>query len=342
MLKIASFNLFNYIEPPLACYDFDRIYDQQQWQKKQCWIRDYLSLHQPDVIGLQEVFSPQSLQQLLAECGYPYFAVVDQAELISDYIYRSPVVAIASRYPISAIEAVSADNALAVAMGLSASFQFSRKPLRASIELPHLGTTDCYVVHLKSKRGLFDREDLDASEPAKVVDAFSKQICGDWGSSIQRGSEAALLAHGILERRLATSYPVVLMGDFNDVLSATKGNGILNHLTMNTLAFNNDPQIQAIVSAHALRDSWQLYQAASHGQPSAQPPLRPPTHYYQGQGSVLDYILLSSEFDAQYPRSSVEVSDYHCYDHHLINPIFDRDSESTDHAIVQINLKLRS
>ncbi|WP_413692707.1 hypothetical protein [Psychromonas sp. KJ10-2] len=31
--KVATFNLFNYLAPPDAFYDFDRIYSAEQWQK---------------------------------------------------------------------------------------------------------------------------------------------------------------------------------------------------------------------------------------------------------------------------------------------------------------------
>ena len=70
--------------------------------------------------------------------------------------------------------------------------------------------------------------------------------------------------------------------------------------------------------------------------------VRTPTHYFGGNGSVLDYILLSCEFDASYQDSLFEVSAYHTYNRHLINSIFDRDGESTDHGIVLATLTLRS
>ena len=70
--------------------------------------------------------------------------------------------------------------------------------------------------------------------------------------------------------------------------------------------------------------------------------VRTPTHYYGGGGSVLDYILLSYEFDASYQDSLFQVSDYDTYDRHLINPIFERDGESTDHGVVLVTLTLRS
>jgi len=96
-LKIATFNLFNYLEPPNAYYDFDRIYSAEQWQKKQRWLTEYLREYQPDIIGFQEVFSAESLKKLITSQGYGYFEVVDQPQVIDDFIYKRPVVAIASR-----------------------------------------------------------------------------------------------------------------------------------------------------------------------------------------------------------------------------------------------------
>ncbi|WP_406675924.1 hypothetical protein [Shewanella benthica] len=63
--------------------------------------------------------------------------------------------------------------------------------------------------------------------------------------------------------------------------------------------------------------------------------------YYFAKGSVLDYILLSSEFDAKNDLSLAEVGRYETYDRHLINPSFEHDSQSTDHAPVMITLAIR-
>ena len=70
--------------------------------------------------------------------------------------------------------------------------------------------------------------------------------------------------------------------------------------------------------------------------------MRTPTHYFGAGSSVLDYILLSCEFDAGYHDSLYQVSAYDTYDRHLINPIFERDGESTDHGIALVTLTLRS
>jgi endonuclease/exonuclease/phosphatase family metal-dependent hydrolase len=373
-LKIATFNLFNYLEPPNAYYDFENIYSAEQWLKKQGWISDYLIQHQPDVIGFQEVFSPESLQRLVAIQGYPYFSVIDSPDIVDDFIYRDPVVAIASKFPLLDVQAIQADQSLVALLGLPAEFSFSRQILRATITLPHIGNTDCYVVHFKSKRPMLEHDDDTSLSPEKnIIEKLKHQVLGSWGSSIQRGSEATLLLANMIERREVTQYPMVLMGDFNNNLA----DGILSQLLTNQLRFASNIDCVAYLANYCLQDAWQLYQnvqrnnfynaavecpnmtnkpvevtdtelvAVDNSQSQCSTTTfeempRPPSHYFGASGSVLDYILMSCEFDASYHDSMFEVHQHDTYDQHLINPIYERDSQSTDHGIVMVTLALRS
>jgi len=348
-LKIATFNLFNYLEPPNAYYEFERIYSAEQWQKKQRWIADYLSEYQPDIIGFQEVFSTESLKNLVKSQGYNYFAVVDQPLVIDDFIYKKPVVAIASRYPIVGVAAVKPDIVLAQTLGLSDDFSFSRKVLRATVDVPHLGNCDCYVVHFKSKRSMIelDEHNKNLSPEQTIIESLKAQVAGGWGSTIQRGSEATLLMIDMIARREATTNPMVLMGDFNNTLA----DGVLSHLLTHTLRFVSAIDRDAYLAKYCLHDAWNLFQSALTNDASQaidsneehkEKVVRTPTHYFGAGSSVLDYILLSCEFDASYHDSLYQVSAYDTYDRHLINPIFERDGESTDHGIALVTLTLRS
>jgi endonuclease/exonuclease/phosphatase family metal-dependent hydrolase len=336
--------MFNYLEPPNAYYDFERIYSAEQWGKKQRWVVEYLREYQPDIIGFQEVFSPESLKKLVATQGYEYFAVVDQPIVIDDFIYRSPVVAIASRYPIANVAAVKPNIELARTLGLANDFSFSRKVLRATVEVPHIGNCDCYVVHFKSKRSMIELDESNKTRSAEktIIESLKAQVAGSWGSTIQRGSEATLLMVDMIERRETTGNPMVLMGDFNNTLA----DGVLSHLLTNTLRFVSSIDRDAYLAKYCLNDAWDLFETAVTNETSETDvevkPIRKPTHYFGAGSSVLDYILLSCEFDASYHDSLYEVSAYDTYDRHLINPIFDRDGESTDHGIVLVTLTLRS
>ncbi|MDN2662594.1 endonuclease/exonuclease/phosphatase family protein [Psychromonas sp. 14N.309.X.WAT.B.A12] len=336
-IKVATFNLFNYLAPPDAFYDFDRIYSAEQWQKKENWIASYLQKHQPDIIGFQEVFSIEALEILVKKQGYEYFAVVDKPTVIDDFIYRDPVVALVSKFPIVSVSSVAVDTELAMQLGLTAEFDFSRQVVRATVELPHLGLCDCYVVHFKSKRAAWQAEpDPLTSLEGKVIEQFKAQVAGGWASSIQRGSEATLLMMHMVARRAKTGNAMILMGDFNNPLQ----DGILAHLSTPNLLFNNDQQQQQLMQFYTLRDAWDLYES-NQTLISEQPLKRAATHYFGQSSSVLDYILLSSEFDTKAQSNFFEVSDYVNTDKHLINPSFEIDGESTDHAVVSICLTLR-
>ena len=295
---------------------------------------DYLKNQQPDIIGFQEVFSINELKQQVNAEGYLYFAVVDEPTVIDDFIYRDPVVAIASRYKIVDVSQVEAEQDDILAMGLSDNFNFSRSIIRATLEVPHLGHVDCYVVHFKSKRSmLYHQDDESHSEQQNLVMQLKSQALGRWASSIQRGSEAALLLVEFIKRRAHSNNPVIVMGDFNNELH----DGVLNHLIADHLRFSGHRKNSLSRSEFKLQDSWQLYQRHVVTEND-----REATHYFGSSSSVFDYILLSREFDAGFQGSFFEVVDYHTYDQHLINPQFAYDDQSTDHGVVMVTMKLRS
>jgi endonuclease/exonuclease/phosphatase family metal-dependent hydrolase len=370
-VRIASINLFNFIAPPDAYYDFENIYSHEQWAKKLAWFKAFFEENQPDVVGFQEVFSPDELQALMESMGYPYFAVLDSPELISDYVYKSPVVALASRFPIVDMALVAPAPQLSQHIGVVADFGFSRKPLRATLALPQLGHCDVYVVHLKSKRSDLGQGSELVTELNGGADLMARQALGKVASNLQRATEAALLFHQIMMRRQRTSQPVILMGDFNDSLSSSALEAFKvspKHIYRadiedKTLKSMFDTQLTQALNHFCLFDSYDLYrQSVKLNQNLLQdefessvgdadkvinPALqldtwqRPSTHYFGNTGSVLDYILVSSEFDASQNASLAEVVNYQTFDRHLVRPDYERDNMSTDHAPVMMTLAVR-
>ncbi|WP_418358163.1 endonuclease/exonuclease/phosphatase family protein [Shewanella basaltis] len=360
---VVSINLFNFIEPPYAFYDFENIYSDKQWQKKCAWLSDFINQSQPDIIGFQEVFSPDALAKLTQSLGYEYFVALDEPEVISDYVYRSPVVAIASKYPIVDSVNVSPDPQWITQLGLADTFAFSRKPLRATIQLPVFGPCDCYVIHLKSKRSGVSRDDMSESGLQGGPDFVARQVLGWWASSLQRGSESALLCHQMLMRRQQSQQPFMLMGDFNDTL----GSELLAAFNHQLRVFRSDiedPQLaklgetslMAELHQSSLYDSYELFIAATKcnatlaqdefesaslldDEPHA---VRQATHYYGNTGSVLDYILVSSEFNPAQQQNLAHIIDYQTFDRHLVRPDYERDSDSTDHAPVMMRFAVRT
>ncbi|BCN26038.1 endonuclease/exonuclease/phosphatase family protein [Vibrio alfacsensis] len=310
-ITFVTANLFNFIAPPDAFYDFENIYSQDQWQDKLAWTKSQLAQLNPDIVGLQEVFSIEETKTFFNQIGYEHFATVDTPHVEGDYIYSRPVVAVASRFPIDHIEAVSFDRQSLQAFGDIQAPDFSRKPICAHVIHPIVGHIAIFVTHLKSQRPA----DSDST------DETSRPIAR-WLSTQQRGWEAAMLRDAMNKQYANKPMPMVLMGDMNQPITDTSVNSALVE------KYRDD------VSGLRLTDGWDL---------QIVPPLtsRPATHYHFAKGNVLDYILLSQEFDAHEDVSIAEVTDYQVLDQHLINPSFERDKNASDHAFVALTVEIK-
>lgn len=302
-LRFSSLNLQNFAAPPLASYEFDNIYSQAQWQQKTNWLRRTIVAASPDVLVLQEVFSVIELKQLLLELGYSHFAAAAEPLLVDGHFYLQPVVAIASRYPLKQHRLPDPDTALLKALGLH-HFQFSRTPVAATVYLPGIGACDFYGVHLKSRRAL-----------TAVLEQGGSDMLGRFAASAQRGYEAAILMELLHRQQQQNGYPVVLAGDFNDNLHSA----FLQPLLLPGAALQ-------------LTDCWDLWSEA--------PAQRPATHYYGAKGSVLDYLLLSADFDDRQAHKLACVTQVQITDTHLLRPDYQLDAYSSDHAMVTVTVQL--
>ncbi|MGR2668733.1 endonuclease/exonuclease/phosphatase family protein [Vibrio campbellii] len=310
-ITFATANLLNFVAPPGAYYDFENIYSLDDWQDKLTWTKSQFDQLNPDIIGLQEVFSIDETQTFFAEIGYQYFACVDTPHIEGDYIYSRPVVAVVSRFPIESFEAVTFDKDTLNAFDDIDAPPFSRKPVRATIIHPIIGHICVYVTHLKSQRPADSETPEQASRPI-----------ARWLSTQQRGWEATMLCDAMQKHYANNPMPTLLMGDMNQAITQTSVNNVLVE------------QYGDSVTDLRLCDGWELQVA-----PSLEP--RPATHYHFAKGNVLDYILLSQEFDAHADVSIAEVTNYKVLDTHLINPSFERDKNASDHAFVALTVEIK-
>lgn len=302
-LRIATLNLLNYLAPPNAYYQFDNIYDQQQWQAKQRWLDGHIRLLNADIIGFQEVFSPSELKAQCARLGYPYFACLSQPIIESDYVYSHPPVALASRLPIVERRCVGAGRISATPPG----FGFSRVPLHCTIVTPKLGLLDVIVVHLKSKRAMLE---VNQDQPTLLVEQAREM--GRWMSTMQRGSEAQVLTHYVQNMQSQFARACVVMGDFNQDLA--------------------QPELACLTRSGLLADSY-LLQRTLDG-------TRPATHYYGETGNIIDYILVSQACVPDSALRQAQVEMVSVYDQHLVSPDFSHDQFASDHASVCMTLSI--
>lgn len=299
--SIATLNLFNYLAPPNAYYQFDNIYTSDEWQGKQAWLGAYLKQLNSDMVGFQEVFSSDELKQQTQALGYRYFACLDEPKVESDYVYSQPPVAFASRFPI-----ISSTKVDSIALrNMKTGRQFSRAPLHCVVQVPNLGLVNVLVVHLKSQRS-----SIEESEEMSSDQRHQASVHGRWLSTQQRGGEAEMLSHYVGQLRREQRRPTIVMGDFNHDVSSQELQSLANK-----------------GSLQKLTDSVSLQRFPSNS--------RQATHYYGEKGNVLDYILVSSDFTSASAQQSVEVDRVDIFDQHLVSPSFEHDRYASDHAAVK-------
>lgn len=207
-IRLGTFNLFQFVEPPYSWYTKKDKFNQRQWLEKTTWIQKQIIKMDCDIIGFQEVFSRDALQSLVKALGFEYFISVDVAKLSSNnpYKYVSTTVALASKYPITTTQEVKAHED---------TFKFSRLPIKARITLPNEEEILVYVCHLKSNRlnafeHVFNAQDTLAHKKALVF----KDLENKYSLALkQRLQEASALFYDIEKSKHS---PTVLLCDLND------------------------------------------------------------------------------------------------------------------------------
>ncbi len=311
-IRLGTFNLFQFVEPPYSWYTKKEKFNQQQWVEKTTWIKQQILKMDCDIIGFQEVFSRKALKKLVAELGFDYFKVVDVAKLSKNnrLKYVTTTVAIASKYPIINIQVVDGQNDL----------KFSRIPIKAMISLPNEKELLVYVCHLKSNRNnefeyLFN-ENHDLAHKKKLV--FNTLEDKHSSSLKQRLSEASSL---FLDIKQYKNSPIVLLCDLNDKEFSITIDALTNS------QYHDDKSLEHVVLHDA---SYQYKQEVHNPHPEAKEPKRKATSHFLGKGNVLDYIFISNDL-------TQKVTNYSVFDEHLEE---NRDGSllTSDHAQVVCEL----
>ena len=296
-IKLGTFNLFQFAEPPYSWYTKKEKFNQEQWVEKTTWIKKQITKMDCDIIGFQEVFSRDTLKNLVKELGFNYFETVDVAKLYKN-TYVTTTVAIASKYPISNMQKVKAHNPSFKKHNFKGHFNFARKPIKATITLPNKTELLVYVAHLKSNRlneyeYIFNKEH-DLKHKKEIV---SKALENTNATSLQqRLCEASSLFFNI---KKVKNRPTVLLCDFNDKEFSLTIDALSNH------KYHDDESEEDFLLHDA---SYQYKQIVDNPHPEAKEPQRKPTSYFLGKGNVLDYIFISNHFD---------VTNYVVLDEHL-------------------------
>jgi len=299
-LKLGTFNLFQFVEPPYAWYNKKSKFTSSQWQEKTTWIKEQVLKMNCDIIGFQEVFSRDALESLVKELGFNYFVTVDSAKtsIHDPQKYITTTVALASKYPMINVESVKVHQASLKKHLFTEAFEFSRLPIKATLQLPNKKELLVYVCHLKSNRlnefeHIFRKEHTLVHKKELVFKALKE---GYANALKQRLCEASSLFYDLQKSQ---QKPTLFLCDLNDKEFS---------LTIDALAnpkYHNETSIEQFLLEDA---SYHYQEKIVNPHPEQKEATRKPTSYFQGKGHVLDYVFVSKHF---------KVTNYKVLDEHL-------------------------
>ena len=308
-IRIGTFNLYQFVEPPYSWYTKREKFTPQEWEEKIAWIKQQVVDMNCDIIGFQEVFSKKALKTLLDELGFKYFKTIDSAkkDKKNENVYISTTVALASKYPIKNLKRIEIDFSALKKHYLNDFFKFAREPIKATICLENQKELDVYVCHLKSNRDnefeyVFTKNSTLNEKKEKVKKALEE----NYSISLkQRLCEASSIFSDISR----TKNPAVLMTDLNDKEFSITIEALTNEKYHNENLIKDD---------YLMLDAYDYFEKKIYNpHPEQKEIKRTPTSYFAGKGNVLDYIFVSNLFDKNKPNSLGKISSYEVFDKHL-------------------------
>jgi len=308
-IRLGTFNLYQFAKPPYSWYTQKKKFNNRQWKEKTTWIKNQIRKMDCDIIGFQEVFSKDALEELVKELDYAYFATADVAKLSTNnpMKYVTTTVALASKYPITNIQKVRPHTPSLKSHGFKGHFSFSRLPIKATIALPNTQKLLVYVTHLKSNRDNAFEYLFKAGDTLEHKKELVFKTLDDKHSIAlkQRLCEASSLFFDI---RKSKSKPTVLLCDLNDKEFSLTINALTNNI------YHGDKQKEIFILQDA---NYHYTQEVYNPHPEAKEPERKATSYFLGKGNVLDYIFISNHLSKEHKENIAEVTDYTVLDEHL-------------------------
>lgn len=309
-LRVGTFNLFQFVAPPYSWYSEQNSFTKKEWEQKKSWIKKQIVEMDCDIIGFQEVFSKDILENITKELGFDYFITVDDAKVNKEHptTFISTTVALASQYPILDTQTVDIDTQSILAHNLEGIFHFSRIPIKALVQLPNQQKITVYVNHFKSNREneleyTFSKNHTLKQKKEKTKNALEENISA---SLKQRLCETSSLFYDFQK----TLTPIISVCDLNDKEFSLSIDALTNE------AYHDNSKINSYI----LDDVYNLVDKTVHNpHPEYKTPKRTPTSYFQGVGNVLDYIFVSKEFDHNQSAAMGKVVSYEVHNKHLHN-----------------------
>lgn len=326
--KVGTFNLLNLVLPEVPYYG-KKSYSHDIYQKKLAWIGAQLDTMGADIVGFQEVFHKEALQEALNHSKHLKGAHIVTTPLPTNgESPNTPVVAIASRFPIIAFEVITGfPLEIELEGGASLTKQFTRPILKATIQVrPDLLVT-FITAHLKSKRPTLTDQDRADSHITLLERAE-----GEVKSTIHRLAEALALRAVVVNELQNKRNTLILVGDLND-----------NDRAVSTRVISGEPPFRNMPQ-QAKQGIWDvlLYHVKEIQSRKSYHDFYY-THIHNGHHEALDHIMVSQELVGENPNHIGRVGYVRTLNDHLIDETLsdERVAEwQSDHAQVVASIEL--
>ncbi|HYE40881.1 MAG TPA: endonuclease/exonuclease/phosphatase family protein [Ramlibacter sp.] len=289
-IRFATFNAFNLAPPGAHLYEGLAPCTQEQYEAKIAWTAHQIDALDADVIGFQEIFSQQSLSEVLARTERYRDAVHVGFDPDPRLERLTPSVALVSRLPLAgeAFAQPLFPAGVTLPDGHRDAGRFARPVLQVAVKLAPDVEADVVVVHLKSQR-----PDYRAGD---TFDDPHSYAVGCLRSLMRRGTEAVALRVMLSDMRRETGRPSIVLGDFNDTVDAVT--------TSIVMGVGARPQ-ERFYEANEVRTGFHGVRNVGF------------STVHEGRHSTIDHVLVSPEFNPALAGAIGEVFDVAYLNDHL-------------------------
>lgn len=320
IFKIASFNLLNLVLPETKYYGRNE-YSKEEYSQKVNWISNQLSNMDADIVGFQEVFHEEALQEVIR--NHPLYTNANI--VVAEPNGSSPTVGLVSRYPINSVEVFKDFPEQLEVEGMLIPFKsFSKKVLKVDIQITDEHRVVVFVAHLKSKRPMLP-EGADKNDPLEVSKGQARSL-------LLRAAEANALRTILMDSLQNRDCPVIVLGDLNDTSTAVttqliSGDAPRRYYPLEVKRKLWDILLYHVKDIQARQSSRDVYY----------------THIYNGHYESLDHIMVSQELVKENPDRIGRVIFVKALNDHLIDQTLSPDRVEcwkSDHAQVVATIEL--
>ncbi|MEM7271953.1 MAG: endonuclease/exonuclease/phosphatase family protein [Actinomycetota bacterium] len=318
---VATFNAKNLVSPGVSYYG-KKPYTKTEYRKKLNWMAEQLHRMDADFVCLQEVFHPETIEDLsdrydalLKKLYSPTKARRDQydhrwhlANANGTEDDPSPGLAILSRRKLRECVSVQdlTDDPIEIEESEGLRYRLDRLSRPLMIVKADLGKgVDGWIFnsHLKSKRPLYPAGSRAGNERNFL---FQERAEASFRSLALRAGEALALRREILARLEGTTDPVLVVGDLNDEIGAVTNELIRGEAPWRGWRFDVKTRFWDVEMYSAVR---------SHLRRSEHSSIY--THIYNGHYGTIDHIYVSQEFYYRNPRRIGDINFVQNFNDHL-------------------------